>query len=105
MAFMQKQVELGTYFSVETTVGTEIVPTDVIGRTVATHVEALLNYLEGNPLDDEETCEVRTGWLARWYAPGYPDCTPWTAFQSERAAHAYLDESDEDDTEDQEQLT
>lgn len=97
MSFMQKQVEFGTYFQVDTSAGTETVPTDVIGRTVATHVEALLNYLEGTPLDEEETCEVKSGWLARWAAPGYMDCTPWTAFPTEAAAHAYLDESDEDD--------
>lgn len=97
MSHMEKQVEFSEYFAVETDAGLEIVPTYVIGRTMDTHVEALLNYLEGKPLDEEETCEVKSGWLARWSAPGYMDCTSWTAFKTEREAHEYLDESDGDD--------
>ena len=97
MGFMQKQVCVCTFFEVDTTAGIEIVPCDVIGRTVATDVCALLNYLEGTPLDLDELCEVKAGWLARWHAPGYMDCTSWSAHKTEQAAHAYLDESDEND--------
>jgi hypothetical protein len=97
MAFMQKEVFVGTFFEVDTTAGVEVIPTDVIGRTASTHVEALLNYLEGAPMDADELCEVKEGWLARWHAPGYLDCTSWTAHKTEQAAHAYLDESDEND--------
>ena len=94
MSFMQPQIYRGTYFKVNTSCGTEIVPTDVIGRTMNVHVEALLNYLEGTPDDDDEMCEVREGWLARWCVPGYLDCicTDWSAHESEADARAYLDD-------------
>ena len=50
MGFMQPQVYKDSFFRVETTAGTEIVPSDVQGRTVATHVDAMLDYLEGAPI-------------------------------------------------------
>jgi hypothetical protein len=89
-SFMQPEVYRGDYFSVNTSAGTEVVPCDVIGRTMDVHVEALLNYLEGTPDDPDETCAVQTGWLARMSAPGYLDCTDWTAHATEEAARAYL---------------
>lgn len=92
MGFMQKQVYFGQYFSVDTTEGTEIVPVDDIGRTVSTHVEALLNYLQGNPLNDDELCEVQEGWLGRMTAPGYTDCTEWSVYRSEAEAVAELED-------------
>ena len=92
MGFMEKQVYFDTYFEVETNIGTEIVPSDVIGRTCATHVEALLDYLEGDPLDPDELCELHEGWIARMSAPGYMDCTSWTAHKSVEEADEYLEE-------------
>lgn len=87
---MQPQVYKGEYFKVDTSEGTEIVPVDVVGRTMNAHVDALLNYLEGRPTDPEEVCEVHSGWLARMSAPGYMDCTAWTAHASESEATKYL---------------
>jgi hypothetical protein len=92
MSFMQKQIYFGSYFEVETTCGTEIVPCDVIGRTISTHVEALFNYLVGDPTDSEELCEVKEGWLARMSAPGYLDCTEWSAYKTEAQAVQALDD-------------
>ena len=92
MAFMQPQIYKGEYFAVDTTCGTEIVPCDVVGRTIAVHVEALLNYLEGTPCDPEETCEVKTGWLARMSAPGYLDCTSWSVYRTESDAQNQMSE-------------
>lgn len=106
MSFMQPQVYKGEYFQVNTSAGTEIVPADVIGRTMNVHVDALLNYLEGRPDDPDEVCEVHSGWLARMSAPGYMDCTAWTAHASEIEATEYLadmygdDDEDEDEDED-----
>lgn len=97
MSFMQQQIYHGGYFAVDTTSGTEIVPDDLIGRTVGTHVEAFLNYLEGKPVDPEEVVEHKTGWLARMTAPGYLDCTDWTAHATETAAKAFLDDAYGDD--------
>ena len=90
MGFMQPEIYHGDYFEVDTTCGTETVPVDVIGRTMNVHVDALLNYLEGRPLDSEELCEVKTGWLARLSAPGYLDCTDWSAHDTEEEARDYL---------------
>jgi hypothetical protein len=98
MAFMQKQVYVGTFFEVDTTTGVEVIPCDVAGIDVPCFpAEALQDYLEGAPMVTDEPCEVKEGWLARWHAPGYMDCTSWTAHKTEQAAHAYLDESDEND--------
>jgi hypothetical protein len=93
MAFMQKQVFHGGYFEVDTDMGTEIVPSYLIGRTMDTHVEAFLNYLEGKPLDDDASIEYQEGWLARLSAPGYMDCTEWSVHKTEQEALAYLDET------------
>jgi hypothetical protein len=83
MAFMQPQVYQGQYFAIETSIGTEFVPADVIGRTVGTAAEAFENYCEGTIDDPEECVECKTGWLARMSAPGYMDCTDWCAYESE----------------------
>lgn len=92
MSFMQPQVYHDLYFEIETTIGTEIVPADVIGRTCATDVSAFLDYLEGEPNDEDELVEVKEGWLARMSAPGYLDCTDWSAHETEEEARAYLEE-------------
>lgn len=99
-SFMQPQIEFGYYFEVETNVGTEIVPADVIGRTCDTHVEALLNYLEGDPLDDDVEVPLKEGWLARMHAPGYMDCTEWSAFATRAEAEDYLLDTYSDEDED-----
>lgn len=91
-SFMKPEIYKGWYFRVETTAGIEVVPAHACGRTCATHVEALLNYLEGKPLDSDELIVAEDGWLARLSAPGYLDCTPWTVHASEREAHEHLEE-------------
>lgn len=90
---MNPEIKFGMYFEVETNHGSEIVPSDVCGRTAATHVEALLNYLEGKPMDEDELCEVKEGYLARMSAPGYLDCTEWSAFKTEKEAKDFLEEA------------
>jgi hypothetical protein len=92
MAFMQKQIYFSGYFAIDTTHGIQIVPDDVIGRTVSTHVEAFANYIEGEPLDDDEMIEHQTGWLGRMSAPGYMDCTEWSAYKTEQEANEHLEE-------------
>ena len=88
--FMQPEIERGGYFEIETSDGTEVVPSDVIGRTVGTHVEAFENYLSGKPYDSDEVVECKYGWLARMNAPGYMDCTSWNAFEPWDTAAKYL---------------
>lgn len=98
MPFMKPEIIKGLYFAIDTTCGTEIVPADLIGRTVSTHVEAFANYLEGEPLDSEECAECREGWLARMSAPGYLDCTAWGAYSSRAAAESALSEMYSDES-------
>lgn len=93
MSFMKPQIYRGGYFAVETSDGTEIVPADVIGRTMGTAGEAFENYVSGHILDTDECVEHKEGWLARMSAPGYMDCTDWTVHVSETAATLYLDEA------------
>lgn len=93
VAFMQPQVYKGGYFKVNTSVGTEIVPADLVGATGGTvAVESLRYYLEGEPDDANEVEGMETGWLARMSAPGYLDCTAWSAYPTEAAAWAALHE-------------
>ncbi len=100
MSFMQPQIYRADYLKVNTSIGTEIVPCDVIGRTMNVHIDALLNYLEGTPDDPDELYEVSTGYLARLSAPGYMDCTDWTAHATADEAREYLREMyGDDDTE------
>jgi hypothetical protein len=94
---MQPQIYRDWYFEIDTTHGTEIVPSGYIGRTCATNVEAFLDYLEGSPMDDEATIDCQLGWLARLSAPGYLDCTEWTAHATEQEARDYLNEMYGDD--------
>lgn len=50
---------------------------------------ALPLYLEGD-LDEEQTFTLKVQYLARMSAPGYLDCTGWTAHDTEEQAQRYL---------------
>jgi hypothetical protein len=91
---MQPQIEETDYWEIDTDVGTEIVPADVVSIpaqvdftvTGDDELEPFASYCEGEP--DQAT--LRHGWLARLSAPGYMDCTEWSAFSSFEAAADYL---------------
>jgi len=88
---MQPQVYRDTYVAINTTAGTEVIPLEVYGRISEVRpFDDLLQYLIGEPLDDSEMPEELEGWVARMSAPGYLDCTDWTAHKTEAKAHAYL---------------
>lgn len=89
-SFMQPCIYADSYFEVETSQGTEIVPSDVIGRTVGTAAEAFANYCEGSISDPEECVECKTGYLARMSASGFLDCTDWSAHTTAEDAARYL---------------
>ena len=98
MAFMQKQVERFEAWMVETSCGTECVPSDLVGLNTSN----LRNYVEGTlPDDDDEiVAELVNGWFHRLSAPGYMDCTEWSGpYESEAAAMEALDEMYPDDEE------
>ena len=91
MPHMQTEVVFGTYFEVDTTHGTEIVPTDACGHTMTTVAEAL--RMPDYEVDSwYAECPVKEGWLARLSAPGYLDCTDWSAFETETEAREFLEE-------------
>jgi hypothetical protein len=93
-SFLRPSIEHGEYFQVNTSAGTEVVPADVLSlRVEAVQASVLRDYLEGAPDDPDEIIERKTGWLARLSAPGYLDCTAWTAHASEGAARAYLNQA------------
>ena len=50
----------------------------------------LRDYLQGEPVDIDAPVEKQTGYLARMSAPGYLDCTDWTAHACELDAWVYL---------------
>ncbi len=89
-SFMQPQVYRGAYFAIDTSEGVEIVPADVIGRTMSTVAEVFANYVSGKISDPDAGAAPRDGWLARMSASGYLDCTDWTAHESEAEAMAHL---------------
>jgi hypothetical protein len=94
MSFMQKQIYYSAYFEIDTTCGTEIVPDDCVGAKIRGGVmpEQLQDYLEGKPLNPYERIMRQNGWLARLSAPGYLDCTCWSAHKTEQEANDFLDD-------------
>lgn len=100
MSHMQPQIYEGAYFAIDTTAGVEIVPEDVaLSVTGVDDVEAIMfaPYLEGDPFDSEELIPRKTGWLCRMSAPGFSDCTSWSAYDTEWEARVYLVEAYMDD--------
>jgi len=80
--FMQPQAQQMRMLHIETTIGTEVIPADLVGETPT--ATALRDYLEGTPYADDKTgkleedsWDLETGWYARFSAPGYLDCTDW----------------------------
>lgn len=114
MAFMQPVVYEDDYFSVETEIGTEIVPADLLSPSFAVNFvadalydednevwplisSAVSPYVEGN---DIREISPRRGYLARMSAPGYMDCTDWTAHDTAEEAFEYLKDTYGEDGED-----
>jgi hypothetical protein len=102
MSFMQRQVIEADYFEIETTDGTYIVPRDVISYKPigCADVELFGPFIPaGSDMlnDNDPFIAVQHGWLARLNAPGYLDCTEWSAFKTKEAAEKWLDEFYGDD--------
>ena len=73
MSFMKLRCEHMQAFRVETSAGTEIVPTDCFLLTKTPHVEDFEDFCEGKP----ESFELVEGWFAWYSAPGYMDRTDY----------------------------
>lgn len=86
--FMEPEWYEGDYYEVQADHGsTYIVPTDVCAAKV--HGD-LQDYVEAKIDEPEKPVEVQHGWLYRFSAPGYMDCTDWSVAESEEAAKAAL---------------
>lgn len=88
MPFMLPRVEHGKWIKVETNIGTEIVPADLVGGDPTQ--AKLKDYLEGDRI---QSFEVVEGYGARMSAPGYLDCTEWTVFDTYQEALDFLNET------------
>ena len=84
--FMQPQIEHGRYAAIETDQGTWIIPADVC---CSDDPMDYADYVEGE-IDEEQVIELKLGWLARLSAPGYMDCSDWSAHDTAREAQQYL---------------
>ncbi len=93
MSHMQMQIVKDSFFRIETTEGTEVVPSHVCGRTTPTDAFCFPAYLDGGLLvtQEDESIECEEGFVARMSAPGYLDCTSWSAHKSEAEAVAFLE--------------
>jgi hypothetical protein len=102
MAFMRREIYRGSYYEVAANGGERhIVPVDVSGL-VATYGD-LKDYIEGNVDNPEGTAVRLAGWVCRLSAPGYMDCTPWSACDSQAACAELLTDmygNDDDEDED-----
>ena len=108
MAFMKPEIYHGEAYLVDGPYGEEVVPLDAcgdLGPGVPTGEQetalralavALGDYLE-NAHSRIWSIERRAGWLARFSAPGYMDCTPWSLYDSRAKAEAALAEETEDE--------
>ena len=100
MPFMEPQIVFGRWVQVEGNIGTEWLDADLIGEIEPYEgpaipiPEALESYSENRTVTEIKVIE---GWGARLSAPGYMDCTPWTVFDTEVEAQAYLDEQSDDE--------
>ena len=102
--FMQPEIARCAFFYVETEQGGNIVLADLIRPAMA------IDYRAGGTFDPEtpgfeglarqlepfvegteiQSTEPRFGFLARLSAPGYLDCTDWSAHDTRRDAEAHL---------------
>jgi hypothetical protein len=102
--FMKPEVYFGLYFAVETSQGTEIVPEGIAALPLG------VNFKAGNSFDSDsqfwdliqkafipcidgqeiESVDCQEGWIARMSAPGYMDCTVYSAHDSECEAWEHL---------------
>ena len=74
MPFMQAQVRHIAMFLVETSEGTECIPSDLVGDNPV-HAD-FSDYVNGE-VDVRVEVELFPGWYSRFSAPGYMDCTEW----------------------------
>ena len=99
MSFMEPQIVFGRWVKIEGDF-TEYVDADLIGEIEPYQGPSILvpepiaDYCENRTTTEIKVIE---GYGARFSAPGYMDCTPWTVFKTEDEAQEYLDGQADDD--------
>jgi len=100
--FMRPFVYRGDFYLVETNIGTEFIPGDLVSLDIAIDetiddddmryaeiCKTLCDYLEGNCID---SIEHSIGYYGRYSAPGYMDATDYTWGDTETAVMETLTE-------------
>ena len=93
MAFMERQVEFGEWWEIDTDGGVFYAPRWNMSKD---------DVFNDFPSGSITTIGTVSGYGARLSAPGYLDCTEWTVFGTEAEAHQFLEDfypEDEEDTE------
>lgn len=91
MSFMSAEIHKGQYYSVECNRGeTWIVPEFVSGKVK--RAGDLQPYVQGKIDNPHEKISLQTGYVGRYSASGYMDCTEWTADTNKRRLEKTLRE-------------
>ena len=93
MAFMERQVECGEWWELDSSDGIFYAPAWETSKN-----EMIEDCARGSMW----TIKMVKGYGARLSAPGYLDCTEWTVFDTEQEAYQFLEDyypEDEEDTE------
>jgi hypothetical protein len=105
MAFMQRQIEQGDAYGIDTPNGLHIIPADIarVGKGQSWR-DVFAMYIEGD-IAEAYGIEYRQDvWMYRLSAPGYLDCTEWGWADTEEEAEQKLsDLYGDDDEEDEEE--
>ncbi len=114
MAHMEPEIVYGQWILVDGPAGTEHIEADLVGqveeypkpgqpgtgdepggeRQPIPIPDELQAYVENTTAWE---IKVVSGWGARLSAPGYLDATPWTVFETEEEARAYLADEQADE--------
>jgi hypothetical protein len=107
--FMEPEVYETDYILIDTNIGTECIPADVVDYQPSEEdqdseeiPDELRDYVEGNEM---YSIERKHGWVGRMQAPGYLDATDWSWGDTEEEVMDQLREyyglNDEEDLEDE----
>jgi len=97
MSFMQPEIYEASYWEVDGNCGVDIIPefvhptlpVDASDKEVKAQIPQLMEFTESTEIYG---AEIHTGFIGRYSAPGYMDCTPWVSGSTEREVAEYLEE-------------
>ena len=107
MPFMKLECYETDYYEIDGPMGIDVVPADNAEDLNPSEFDAsgpiplaLRDYCENTQF---WTIERKHGWLARYSAPGYMDCTPWVVGKTRERAEGYAREYYGDDSDENEE--